>query len=120
MLVDLGRLEQAVVNLAVNARDAMPAGGMLTIDTASVLADAGYLAQCPTLPLREHIRLQVSDTGTGMPQDVIDPVFEPFFTTKAPRSGYRVGLAMVCGIVAAAGGVSVYSEEGLGPTITIM
>ncbi|MEV4281534.1 ATP-binding protein [Actinoplanes xinjiangensis] len=121
VLFDPGQLEQVLVNLAVNARDAMPGGGTLTIDTASVLVDAEYVAQCPKLRPGEYTRLRVSDTGTGMPREVIDRVFEPFFTTKPPGQGTGLGLAMVYGIVTAAGGtVSIYSEEGLGTTITIM
>jgi PAS domain S-box-containing protein len=121
VLFDPSQLEQVLVNLAVNARDAMPGGGTLTIDTASVLVDAGYVAQCPKLRPGEYTRLRVSDTGTGMPREVIDRVFEPFFTTKPPGKGTGLGLAMVYGIVTAAGGtVSIYSEQGLGTTITIM
>ncbi|MEV0902182.1 ATP-binding protein [Actinoplanes sp. NPDC049802] len=99
----------------------MPTGGVLTIDTASVLVDADYLTQCPGLAVGEYTRLRVSDTGTGMPQEVIDRVFEPFFTTKAPGQGTGLGLAMVYGLVTGAGGtVNIYSEEGMGTTITIM
>ncbi|MGA5298644.1 PAS domain S-box protein [Nucisporomicrobium flavum] len=121
VLLDPGQFEQVLVNLAVNARDAMPDGGTLTIDTASVLADADYVSQCPQLEPGEYTRLRVSDTGTGMPREVIDRVFEPFFTTKAPGQGTGLGLAMVYGIVTAAGGtVHIYSERGMGTTISIL
>jgi signal transduction histidine kinase/CheY-like chemotaxis protein len=121
VLIDPGKLEQVLVNLAVNARDAMPSGGTLTIDTSSVLIDAGYVTQGPPVPAGEYVRLRVSDTGTGMSREVIDRVFEPFFTTKPPGKGTGLGLAMVYGIIAAAGGtITLYSEEGTGTTINIL
>ncbi|BBH68488.1 histidine kinase [Actinoplanes sp. OR16] len=121
VLFDPGQMEQVLVNLAVNARDAMPGGGVLTIDTARVLVDADYLASGPAIAAGEYSRVRVSDTGTGMPREVIDRVFEPFFTTKAPGEGTGLGLAMVYGLVTAAGGsVGITSEPGMGTTITIM
>jgi CheY-like chemotaxis protein len=99
----------------------MPAGGTLSIDTASVLVDTDYVTQGPPVPPGEYARLRVSDTGTGMPRHVIDRVFEPFFTTKAPGEGTGLGLAMVYGIVTGAGGtITLYSEEGTGTTISIL
>ncbi|WP_238013866.1 PAS domain S-box protein [Dactylosporangium sp. AC04546] len=106
VVADPGQLEQVLVNLAVNARDAMPSGGVLTIDTGVV---------------HDQVRIRVSDTGTGMPREVMDKAFEPFFTTKPSGEGTGLGLATVYGIVAQAGGtVKLYSEPGLGTTITIM
>ncbi|WP_436536871.1 PAS domain S-box protein [Actinoplanes sp. HUAS TT8] len=121
VLIDPGQLEQVLVNLVVNARDAMPAGGTLTIDSARLVIDSDYLAYQPALKPGTYQRLRVSDTGTGMPRDIVDRVFEPFFTTKPTGQGTGLGLAMVYGIVTAAGGsVGIYSEEGLGTTINIM
>ncbi|BCJ49194.1 hypothetical protein Asp14428_06690 [Actinoplanes sp. NBRC 14428] len=121
VLADPGQLEQVLVNLAVNARDAMPSGGTLTIETGSVLVDSDYRVQGPPVPAGEYARLRVSDTGTGMPRDVIDRVFEPFFTTKPQGQGTGLGLAMVYGIVTGAGGtVNIHSEEGMGTTISVL
>ncbi|MEA3056389.1 MAG: hypothetical protein QOD30_1821 [Actinomycetota bacterium] len=103
---DRGRIDQILLNLAVNARDAMPEGGTLTIETRRV--DAG------------HVQLSVSDTGTGMSAEVVSHVFEPFFTTKALGQGTGLGLATVYGIVTDAGGtVTVDSEEGVGTTFRV-
>ncbi|GLY07031.1 histidine kinase [Actinoplanes sp. NBRC 101535] len=121
VLIDAGQLEQILVNLAVNARDAMPDGGGLIIETADVVVDGEYVSGFPSSTPGEYVRLRVSDTGTGMPREVIDRVFEPFFTTKAPGRGTGLGLAMVYGIVTSAGGtVGITSDEGVGTTIDIM
>jgi two-component system cell cycle sensor histidine kinase/response regulator CckA len=121
VLADPGQLEQVLVNLAVNARDAMPTGGRLNIDTAAVHVDADHAAGRAGLALGRYIRIRVSDTGTGMPKDVIDKAFEPFFTTKPAGQGTGLGLATVYGIITQAGGtVQIYSEPGLGTTITIL
>ena len=91
VLADPGQVEQVLVNLAVNARDAMPAGGKLIIATAGTNVDADYAASRVGLTPGRYISLKVSDTGTGMPQDVIDRAFEPFFTTKAKGDGTGLG-----------------------------
>jgi PAS domain S-box-containing protein len=117
VLADAGRLEQVLVNLAVNARDAMSGGGTLTIDTANIVEDDS--AGSPARSGR-HIRLRVTDTGTGMPADVIEHAFEPFFTTKYDGTGTGLGLATVYGIVVQAGGtIEIRSELGAGTTFTI-
>jgi two-component system cell cycle sensor histidine kinase/response regulator CckA len=121
VLADPGQIEQVLVNLAVNARDAMPAGGKLMVSTASTDVDADHSASRVGLEPGRYICLKVSDTGTGMPQEVIDRAFEPFFTTKANGEGTGLGLATVYGIVTQAGGyVQIYSEPGLGTTFTIL
>ncbi|MBB2948731.1 hypothetical protein FB565_008514 [Actinoplanes lutulentus] len=120
VMADPGQLEQVLVNLAVNARDAMPGGGRLTIDTAPVHVGAEYATRAPVRP-GVYVRLRVSDTGTGMPQEVIDKAFEPFFTTKPSGHGTGLGLATVYGIITQAGGtVQIYSEPGIGTTFTIL
>ena len=118
---DPGQLEQVLVNLAVNARDAMPRGGHLTIQTCVIDVDADYATHRPELHPGRYVRLRVSDTGTGMPKDVVERAFEPFFTTKPTGQGTGLGLATVYGIITAAGGdLSIYSEPGMGTTISIL
>ena len=121
VLADPGQIEQVLVNLAVNARDAMPGGGKLIVTTASTSIDEDHAASRVGLPTGPYVSLKVSDTGTGMPQEVIDRAFEPFFTTKAKGEGTGLGLATVYGIVTQIGGhVQIYSEPGLGTTFTIL
>jgi signal transduction histidine kinase/CheY-like chemotaxis protein len=116
---DAGQLEQVLVNLAVNARDAMPGGGKLTIDTANITADEAYAQGRPGLKPGRYTRLRVSDTGTGIPPEVLARVFEPFFTTKPAGKGTGLGLATFYGIITGAGGhAQIYSEPGLGTTVT--
>jgi len=119
ILADPGQLEQVLVNLAVNARDAMPSGGTLTIDTSNIIVDADTIAGGSRARKGRNVRLRVSDTGTGMPAEVAQHVFEPFFTTKQD-GGTGLGLAIVYGIVTQAGGdIRIYSEPGHGTTFTI-
>jgi len=121
VMADPGQLEQVLVNLAVNARDAMPSGGHVTIDTAAVQVDSDHPAARSGLAPGPYVRIRVSDTGTGMPREVIDKAFDPFFTTKPSGQGTGLGLATVYGIVTQAGGtVQIYSEPGYGTTITIL
>jgi two-component system, cell cycle sensor histidine kinase and response regulator CckA len=121
VLIDPGQLEQILVNLAVNARDAMPDGGTLRIDTANVEVDEAYMASRPELSPGSHVRLRVSDTGTGMPSEVVQRAFDPFFTTKPAGQGTGLGLATVYGIIQQAGGrAQIYSEPGVGTTFTAL
>ncbi len=120
VLADPGRLEQVLVNLAVNARDAMPGGGTVTIDTGNVTVDADSVAGGSPARQGRNVRLRVSDTGTGMPPEVAEHAFEPFFTTKAKGAGTGLGLATVFGILSQADGhIQIYSEHDNGTTISI-
>jgi two-component system, cell cycle sensor histidine kinase and response regulator CckA len=121
VLIDPGQLEQILVNLAVNARDAMPDGGLLRIDTANVEIEQESAAARPELVPGPYVRLRASDTGVGMSSDVLVRVFDPFFTTKPPGQGTGLGLATVYGIVQQAGGrAQIYSEPGVGTTFTAL
>ena len=120
VLADPGQIEQVLVNLAVNARDAMPGGGKLIIQTTNTDLGEPAAGQARLAPGR-YVAVKVSDTGTGIPRDVVDRVCEPFFSTKPKGEGTGLGLATVYGIVTQAGGnVRIYSEPGLGTIFTIL
>jgi two-component system cell cycle sensor histidine kinase/response regulator CckA len=118
--IDAQQIEQVLVNLAINARDAMPAGGTLIIETSSVTVDGPSLHPQVKLSPGEYVRVAVTDTGIGMPPEVRERVFEPFFTTKGPDKGSGLGLAMCYGIIKQHGGyIWVYSEVDRGTTVSV-
>ena len=117
-VVDPGQVENALLNLTINARDAMPGGGRLIIETASVDLDADYVEAHAEASPGHYVTLAVTDTGVGMPPDVRRRAFDPFFTTKGPAAGTGLGLSMVYGFAKQSGGhVQLYSEVGLGTTV---
>jgi hypothetical protein len=118
---DPRQMEQVLLNLAVNARDAMPDGGAVTIDTDTIVVDTDDAARSPRLVAGRHVRLRVADTGTGMDAVTIERAFEPFFSTRPKDQRAGLGLATVYGIVQQAGGhVDIASTVGAGTTITIL
>ena len=118
---DSGQLEQVLVNLVVNARDAMPKGGLVTIQTDNLEIDAGYAATLPGISAGNYVQLRVSDNGCGIDKSSLEHVFEPFFTTKPHGEGTGLGLPMIFGIITQAGGdIQIYSEVGVGTTCRVL
>ncbi|MDR3702077.1 MAG: response regulator [Candidatus Sulfopaludibacter sp.] len=117
---DPGRLEQVIMNLVVNARDAMPQGGKLTIETATIHLGDNFSAKHLGVPAGPHVTVSITDTGVGMDEETQSHLFEPFFTTKGPGSGTGLGLATAYGIIRQSGGsIGIFSEVGAGTTARI-
>jgi signal transduction histidine kinase len=117
---DAGQIEQVIMNIAINAHDAMPNGGKLTLETANVSFELESLGRCVELKAGDYVMLAISDTGTGMTEPVMARVFDPFFSTKGAGQGTGLGLATSYGIIKQSGGhISVYSEPGRGTTFKI-
>ena len=117
---DANQVENALLNLAINARDAMPAGGKLTIETANSHLDDAYVSGQLGLQPGQYVLLSVTDTGSGMPPDVLARAFEPFYTTKPIGQGTGLGLSQLYGFARQSGGhVAIYSEEGHGTTVKL-
>jgi CheY-like chemotaxis protein len=118
---DAGQLEAAILNLVINARDAMPKGGVLTLETANRVVDETYAEDGETLAPGRYVAISVSDTGTGMAPEVAKRAFEPFFTTKETGKGTGLGLSMVYGFARQSGGYAkLYSEPGHGTTVRLL
>jgi PAS domain S-box-containing protein len=119
-LIDPDQLENAILNLAINARDAMNGEGRLTIEASNASLDDDYVRQYDDLAAGQYVMIAVTDTGTGIPPDILERVYEPFFTTKAEDKGTGLGLAMVYGFLKQSGGhVKIYSEMGAGTTVKL-
>lgn len=118
--IDPNQLESAIVNLCLNARDATPDGGKLTIETANAHLDEGYAANHPGVEVGQYVLVSVTDTGTGMPPEVVERAFDPFYTTKGPGRGTGLGLSQVYGFVRQSQGhLKIYSEPGHGTTVKL-
>lgn len=118
-LIDGAQLENALLNLSINARDAMPEGGRITIETANKWLDDRGAKERELTP-GQYLSICVTDTGSGIPKDIVDRIFDPFFTTKPIGEGTGLGLSMVHGFVRQSGGqVRVYSEAGKGSTMCL-
>src|SRR3954449_1129913 len=119
-LIDPSQLSTAILNLALNARDAMPNGGKLTLETRNVVLDENYPSMTSEIKPGNYVMIAVSDTGEGIPGSLLDKVFEPFFTTKEVGKGSGLGLSMVYGFVKQSNGhIKIYSEEGHGTTVKL-
>ena len=119
-LIDPSQLSTAILNLALNARDAMPDGGKLTLETRNVVLDENYPGMSSEIKPGNYVMVAVSDTGQGIPSSLLDKVFEPFFTTKDVGKGAGLGLSMVYGFVKQSNGhINIYSEEGHGTTVKL-
>jgi nitrogen-specific signal transduction histidine kinase/ActR/RegA family two-component response regulator len=119
-VIDPAQLESSLINLATNARDAMPNGGELTIATGNRQLDADYAHQHAEVTPGDYAMIEVSDSGSGIPREMLAKVFEPFFTTKASGKGTGLGLSMVYGFIKQSGGhINVYSEVGAGTTVRL-
>jgi CheY-like chemotaxis protein len=119
-LIDPSQLSTAILNLALNARDAMPDGGKLTLETRNVVLDENYAAMSSEVSPGNYVMIAVSDSGTGIPAHQLEKVFEPFYTTKDVGKGSGLGLSMVYGFVKQSNGhIRIYSEEGHGTTVKL-
>lgn len=118
--VDPHQLENVILNLAINARDAMPEGGKLTLELSNATLDDGYVSALPDVPAGQYVMLAVTDTGTGMSPEVMERAFDPFFSTKREGEGTGLGLSMAYGFVKQSGGhIRLYSEVGEGTTVRV-
>jgi signal transduction histidine kinase len=119
-LTDVNQFENAILNLAINARDAMPDGGRLTIETRNTQLDEDYAGRHNDVKTGEYVTISISDTGIGMSPDVADRAVDPFFTTKPIGQGTGLGLSMIYGFAKQSRGhLRIDSEEGLGTTVRI-